>query len=149
MPKPIKRDKPPKAIFTNHCVVFIDFLGFRNVINSGSREMGNLLQISKAIQASESDFQMTLQPISEELGSIELKAAISAFSDHVVISYPLERMYIDDGLNDQTVPHIVMDHARKFIANIASVAFTLACLSGAGSLSGSCIITKGWCLGKV
>src|ERR1700732_4170211 len=119
-------------IFTDHCVVFIDFLGFTNVLRSGHDQMAALLKVLKALQASNSNFRITSHPISDQYGSVELRAAVSAFSDHVVISYPLERMYIDKGRNENTVPYMVMDHARRFIAEVAAVAFTLGLLVRGG-----------------
>jgi hypothetical protein len=143
-----KNGADPRAIFTDHCVVFIDFLGFRDIINTAPEKMDNLLQILKALQSSRSEFQITKQVISKELGSIELKAAMSAFSDNVVLSYPLERMYIDDGLNEQTAPYIVMDHARKFIADLASVAFTLGLLIRGGMTIGKLYHQEGVVFGQ-
>jgi hypothetical protein len=142
-----KPSRRRKQIFTDHCVVFIDFLGFRNVLNNKGK-MRNLLMILKALQASKSNFQINKKVIDERLGSIELQAAISSFSDNVVISYPLEQMYTDDGLNENTVPYIVMDHARAFVAQIATVAFTLGLLIRGGITIGKLYHHEGVVFGQ-
>jgi hypothetical protein len=137
-----------EQIFQDHCVVFVDFLGFSNIVASGDDKMADLLKILRALQSSQSDFAISHRPIDERLGSIEVKAALSAFSDHVVISYPLERMYVDKGLNEQTIPYIVMDHARSLIADIASRAFTLGMLVRGGITVGKLYHEEGVVFGQ-
>ena len=137
-----------EQIFEDHCVVFVDFLGFSNIVASSDDKMADLLKILKALQSSRSDFGITHHPIDEKLGSIEVKAALSAFSDHVVISYPLERMYVHKGLNEQTIPYIVMDHARSLISDIAAAAFTLGLLVRGGMTIGKLYHREGVVFGQ-
>jgi hypothetical protein len=135
-------------IFTDHCVVFMDFLGFTNILRNGDAKMAALLKVLKALRASNSHFQITSHAISDHYGSVELRAAISAFSDHVVISCPLQRMYIDKGLNENTIPYMIMDHARRFIAEIAAVAFTLGLLVRGGITVGKLYHHEGVVFGQ-
>jgi hypothetical protein len=137
-----------EKIFEDHCVVFVDFLGFSNIVASGDEKMADLLTILKALQSSRSDFRIAHQLIDERHGSVEIKAAISAFSDHVVISYPLERMRVAEGLDDQTIPYIVMDHARAMISEIASLAFTQNLLVRGGITIGKLYHQEGVVFGQ-
>jgi hypothetical protein len=86
--KPTAASAAKDQIFKDHCVIFVDFLGFSNIVAGGDDKMADSLTILKASQSSRSEFGITHQPLDERLGSIEVKAAMFAFSDHVVIRLP-------------------------------------------------------------
>jgi hypothetical protein len=136
-----------KEILEDHCIIFVDFLGFSNIVHDTSKTL-EVLGILQALQSSRKNFRITKEFNDEHLGQLELQAAVSAFSDHVVISYPLKRMYVDKGLNEQTIPYLVMDHARALISNIAVAAFSIGLLIRGGMTIGKLYHHKGVVFGE-
>jgi hypothetical protein len=57
-------------------------------------------------------------------------------------------MYVDKGLNEQTIPYIVMDHARSLISKIASLAFTQNLLVRGGMTIGKLYHQEGVVFGQ-
>lgn len=79
------------STFQKHLIVYIDILGFSNSVQDNEKkyELLNLVHSWKSHekQYNKCDIKIKKTPIGEE---ITIPYVSSAFSDHIVISYPLE-----------------------------------------------------------
>lgn len=78
------------GMYENHLVAFVDFLGFQEALAEGGRA-DSILELLTTISGFQGDFQSQQVP-AENGQTFNIRPAIAAFSDNIVISYPLERL---------------------------------------------------------
>jgi hypothetical protein len=115
---------------------FIDFLGFSEVDaeideTTRSRVLGLLLSLSTL----RGEFE--LQSTFHESGKMtSFKPAISTFSDHIVISYPLQQIFAETGSYEQVGALVVMSQFTDLLTRIAAAALRIGFLVRGGATIG-------------
>lgn len=131
-------------------VVFFDLLGTRQAIEDEQRAPA-LLKVLTNVASWRSEFQIETQA-TDQLGSrkISIKPAVSVFSDHVVISYSLERIRRDAELNlqEHVIANIVHGQVRGTIATAAAHALELGFLLRGGATIGKLFHERGIIFGE-
>jgi hypothetical protein len=127
---------------------FIDFLGFSEVSTRTDEttrlKILNLLLSLSALRG-EFDVQSTLE---ENAKSSQIKPAITTFSDHIVISFPLEPIYADTGFDQSVVALIVLDQFNRLLARIAAAALRIGFLVRGGATIGKLYHARGVVFGE-
>src|SRR5271154_625715 len=83
--------------YEEQLTVYLDFLGFSEVSNAADETLRTrVLQLLKSIASLRSEF--AFESSQEERGTrFRFRPAISTFSDHIVISWPLAPFLADEG----------------------------------------------------
>jgi hypothetical protein len=113
--------------YDDHLVVYADFLGFKDETFDDTPRTEKILRMLATLASLESDFSIEIKTRGS-LGAVKIQPAISAFSDHIVISFPLRGMVVVGGPDDNKIPFIVLDQVRRMIAALAFGAFQLGFL---------------------
>ena len=101
--------KPPS--YTEHLTIFADLLGFEEAIGTADDSLRlSILKLLTDLAAPRADFFISSTPI--ETGGIQhvIRPAIRTFSDHIVISYDLERVYADSKYHNHALYGWVADN---------------------------------------
>jgi hypothetical protein len=125
--------KPPS--YTEHLTIFADLLGFEEAIGTADDSLRlSILKLLTDLAALRADFFISSTPI--ETGGIQhvIRPAISTFSDHIVISYDLERVYADIGEN--IAKFVLLNQAQSLLSAIAGQALRLGFLFRGGATIG-------------
>jgi hypothetical protein len=78
------------TIYEDHLVAFIDILGFRDAIGDEHRA-ANFLKMLKALAEYNDNFELEFKPAANGRDrSTAITPAVTAFSDNIVISYPVK-----------------------------------------------------------
>ena len=130
---------------------FIDFLGFSEV----SKETDNtsrlkVLNLLLSLSALRSEFAIHSAPNEGGGTSHRIIPAISTFSDHIVISYPLERIARDVGpsSNDSAVAFFILSGFNRLLRSIAAAALRLGFLIRGGATIGKLYHSQGVVFGE-
>jgi hypothetical protein len=127
---------------------FVDFLGFSEAASktdeaTRSKVLDLLLSLSTLRR--EFDLQSTAQ---EGGKKISLKPAISTFSDHVVISYPLQPIYADTGPDGHIGAIFIMRQFNDLLTRIAAAALRIGFLVRGGATIGKLYHAQGVVFGE-
>ena len=129
---------PPttEPTYEDQFTVFVDFLGFkevsRNIDDTKRKEILELLEDLAALRG-----EFAVQKLDEESGiSISFKPAISTFSDHIVISYPMRVIRDQHGSHESIPPIFIASHFVKLLGKIAAAALRIGFLVRGGSAIG-------------
>lgn len=76
-----------------------------------------------------------------------MRPAVSTFSDHIVVSYPLQPLY-DAGSDEQFTAYTVLYHFSKLLASIAAAALRIGFLVRGGATIGKLYHTRGVVFGE-
>src|SRR5271154_6180098 len=114
--------------YSDHFTIFADLLGFEAAIAISDDTLRlSILKLLTDLSALKSDFTLTATPIPDQTGKhFVIRPAVSTFSDHIVISYPLERVYAE--LGEQTAPLVLLNQSQTLLAAIAGQALRLGFL---------------------
>jgi hypothetical protein len=110
-------------------------LGFEEAIGTADDSLRlSILKLLTDLAALRADFFISSTPI--ETGGIQhvIRPAISTFSDHIVISYDLERVYADIGEN--IAKFVLLNQAQSLLSAIAGQALRLGLLFRGGATIG-------------
>jgi hypothetical protein len=81
------------SILTPHLVAYMDLLGFRSAVAAPTDEVQALiLDALKQFKGAEQDFEIRVERTGEGQHTTHVKPGISAFSDHLVMSFNLADM---------------------------------------------------------
>src|ERR1700691_3930638 len=101
---------------------FIDFLGFSEVSTSAD-DTTRLKLLNLLLSLSSLRGEFDLQSTVEETGKrSQIKPAISTFSDHIVISFPLEPVLKEMDSNEHVAGFVIMMQFNRLLTNIAAAA---------------------------
>jgi hypothetical protein len=127
---------------------FVDFLGFREIstqTDDATRlKVLNLLLALSALRG-EFDVQTTAQETSK---TSSVKPAISTFSDHIVISYPLQPIYADTGFSEQVAGIVVLRQFGILLTSIAAAALRIGFLVRGAATIGKLYHARGVVFGE-
>ena len=127
---------------------FLDFLGFREVSaqtdDTTRLRVLNLLLALSALRG-EFDVQSTVQETGK---STSIKPAISTFSDHIVISYPLQPIYADTGFSEQVAGIVILQQFGNLITSIAAAALRIGFLVRGAATIGKLYHARGVVFGE-
>jgi hypothetical protein len=130
---------------------FIDFLGFSEV----SRETDDtsrlkVLDLLLSLSALRTEFAIHSAPIESGGTSHRIIPAISTFSDHIVISYPLERIADELGpsSNDSAAAFFILSGFNRLLRSIAAAALRLGFLIRGGATIGMLYHSRGVVFGE-
>jgi hypothetical protein len=134
--------------YEDHFTAFVDFLGFREV--SGSVDDGRRLKILELLRSlaalrAEFDFQQSPQ----ESGGTQLRItpSVSTFSDHIVVSWPLDALGKSDGkpdgLDASAVAFFLSSNLARLLSSIAAAALRLGFLVRGGATIGKLYHSQG------
>ncbi len=122
--------------YEEHFTAFVDILGFKEVSketdDTRRSKVLSLLQSLSALRG-EFDVQSTTQ---ESRETSFIKPAISTFSDHIVISYPLRPIFDEMG-SDELIPAMfIMSGFAQLLRRIAAAALRIGFLVRGGATIG-------------
>jgi len=127
---------------------FVDFLGFSEAattIDETTRSKVLDLLLSLSTLRGEFDLQSTVQ---ESGKKISFKPAISTFSDHIVISYPLQPICADTGSDERIGGIFIMNHFTNLLTRIAAAALRIGFLVRGGATIGKLYHAQGVVFGE-
>jgi len=122
---------------------FIDFLGFSEVSTSTDDTTRlRLLNLLLSLSALRGEFD--LQSTVEESGKkSQIKPAISTFSDHIVISFPLEPVFKEMNSNEHVAGFVIMMQFNRLLTSIAAAALRIGFLIRGGATIGNLYHSRG------
>jgi hypothetical protein len=111
-------------------IAYFDLLGFRNLVRRGDTEAeAAIIKLLSSLSALVDDFHESRVPIGAGRVETTIKPAVSAFSDHIVYSYPMEAVR-------RAIPFWVLGSLAMAAAAIAYDAMQIGCLLRGGITSG-------------
>lgn len=128
-------------------VAYLDFLGFSEAsvnIDEATRE--KVLALLLALSALRGEFNMEVK-LHEGGSTSSIKPAISTFSDHIVISYPVQALS-DSGLNEQFAAFVVARDFTDLLRRIAGAALSIGFLVRGGASLGMMYHAQGVIFGE-
>ena len=127
---------------------FIDFLGFSEVSTSTDDSTRlKILNLLLSLSALRGEFDVQSTP--QETGKMhQIKPAISTFSDHIVISYPLGPISVDTGHDEHGTAVLVMVMFNKLLTSIAAAALRIGFLVRGGATIGKLYHAHGVVFGE-
>jgi hypothetical protein len=122
---------------------FVDFLGFKSV-STGSDDAIRLkiLELLRGLAALRSEFTVQKQDRPDGSMQTSFSAAISTFSDHIVISYPLHAM------GGEFARVSILNHFSRLAARIAAAALRIGFLIRGGVTIGKLFHAGGVVFGE-
>jgi hypothetical protein len=122
---------------------FIDFLGFSEVSTSiDDTTRLKLLNLLLSLSALRGEFD--LQSTVEESGKrSQIKPAVSTFSDHMVISFPLEPVFKEMDSDEHVAEFVIMMQFNRLLASIAAAALRIGFLIRGGATIGNLSHSRG------
>lgn len=133
-----------------HLVFFIDFLGFKNAVSTWEKgKMQSLITLVRNIRAQQTNFERRELTVEEGGNATGVNPAITAFSDSVVVSYPIKdleklspRVDLISGL------FLGLKMTQQWIGSLAVAAMKLGFLIRGGAAVGPLYHSEGVVLGQ-
>jgi hypothetical protein len=141
---------PPtmEPVYEEQFTVFVDFLGFSGVSRSADdTKRLKVLNLLRSLAALRGEFDV--QTATQGNGrTIRIKPAISTFSDHIVISYPLRAVRNEIG-SDELIPAIfIVNQFVSLLGRIAAAALRIGFLVRGGATIGKLYHARGVVFGE-
>ena len=112
---------------------FIDFLGFSEV-STHTDDTTRLKLLNLLLSLSSLRGEFDVQSTVEESGKrSQIKPAITTFSDHIVISFPLEPIVKEMGSDEHVASFIIMMQFNRLLTTIAAAALRIGFLIRGGN----------------
>ncbi len=127
------------SAYGDHFTVFIDLIGFaevsKNVHAAGHQRIFKLLVDVASLKGSFSASQEELVP--GQVNSYAATPEVSAFSDHVLFSFPLNELQKKfQSFGDHAIPNVVMHQSVSLISRIAARALSIGFMIRGGATIG-------------
>jgi hypothetical protein len=134
--------------YETHFTAFVDFLGFSEVsTKTDDITRSKVLSLLLSLSALRGEFHV--ESTSQENGKTShIKPAISTFSDHIVISYPLDPIYADTDFDEHTTAFFIMGQFTKLLTSIAAAALHIGFLVRGGATIGKLYHAQGVVFGE-
>ncbi|MFY9288467.1 MAG: hypothetical protein WAO98_08185 [Alphaproteobacteria bacterium] len=127
-------------------VFYIDFLGFADAVNDWSEEKKlKLISLLHNLESLKSEYNLTETKIDNGT-QYNIKPSITTFSDHIVISYPIDDLR--EKMKDSNPVFTALVLAHSMIGALAAQALNLGLLIRGGATIGPLYHTKGVVMGK-
>jgi hypothetical protein len=127
---------------------FIDFLRFSEISTTVTDDDTRLkiLELLQSLSMLRGDFDVKSQE--QENGRVShIKPAISTFSDHIVVSYPLEPISAE-GFNEHLTPFVIIVQFNRLLTKIAAAALRIGFLVRGGASIGKLYHARGVVFGE-
>jgi len=122
---------------------FIDFLGFSEV-STHTDDTTRLKLLNLLLSLSSLRGEFDVQSTVEESGKrSQIKPAITTFSDHIVISFPLEPIVKEMGSDEHVASFIIMMQFNRLLTTIAAAALRIGFLIRGGATIGNLYHARG------
>jgi hypothetical protein len=123
--------------YTEHFTIFADLLGFREAMASADdARRSQILTLLSELSRFQGDFSLETFPAAA--GStgktVQVRPAITTFSDHIVISFPLDR--IRSEFDERMTAMSVLSWATRLLARLSAGALRLGFLLRGGATIG-------------
>jgi hypothetical protein len=127
---------------------FVDFLGFSEASNRTDDETRlKILNLLRSLSALRGEFGVSIAP--EQSGKrINIKPAISSFSDNIVISYPLRPILASAEGNEQIAGLSILFNFNDLLTKISSAALSIGFLIRGGATIGKLYHANGVVFGE-
>jgi hypothetical protein len=127
----------------NQIVLLIDLLGFtESTSNENSPLLEHVLSLLKRIASMRSDFDLS-PTVKADWGSVhDVALSVSTFSDHIVISVPVDRIKSAEGLGD-FAPALALLAVWPLVATVATASLRLGFLIRGGMAYGKLYHSEG------
>jgi hypothetical protein len=129
-----------------HLVVYMDLLGTREAIRTwDGKKLNSFTTLLHNLAQIRSEFDVTETPAEGGTTQVRVRPAVTTFSDHIIISYPMERVqHFAGGQGLLMVLHM----AELLVARVAVAATGLGLLVRGGATVGQLYHSGGVVLGK-
>jgi hypothetical protein len=118
-----------------HLIFFIDFVGFAETVRTLDKEkMATLIALLRNLATLRSEFDFSEKQLVEGGIQRQFKAAITTFSDHIVISYPIEHLLKSGGNSLGLETGLLL--VQRIIGALAAAAVSLGLLIRGGATVG-------------
>jgi hypothetical protein len=139
---------PSEPKYEEQFTAFIDSLGFSEV-STGADDTSRLKVLDLLLSLSALRGEFDAQSTTREAGKTShIKPAISTFSDHIVMSYPLQPIYTEMGLGEQAGAFFIVTHFMRLLASIAAAALRIGFLVRGGATIGKLYHARGVVFGE-
>jgi hypothetical protein len=143
--------------YEDQFTAFIDLLGFKEFItrdnfdvrteDERTKKTKEVLDLLTSLSSLRGEFDVQSTP--QATGKThQIKPAISTFSDHIVISYPLDPISADTGFDDHGTAVLVMWHFNQLLTRIAAAALRIGFLLRGGATIGKLYHARGIVFGE-
>src|ERR1700738_1138670 len=127
---------------------FVDFLGFSEVSSrTADTTRQKILDLLLALSALRGEFDVQ-SAVNETGKTTTIKPAISTFSDHIVISFPLEPIYKDAGFDEHIGAFIILNQFNSLLSRLAAAALRIGFLIRGGATIGNLYHSSGVVFGE-
>jgi hypothetical protein len=127
---------------------FVDFLGFSEASRS-TDDATRLKVLSLLLSLSKLRGEFDLQSIAQENGKTHLiKPAVSTFSDHIVISYPVQPIRTEIEPQEHVAAFLIMTQFSQLLVRIAAAALRIGFLIRGGATIGKLFHGRGVVFGE-
>jgi hypothetical protein len=124
--------------YGEHFTVFADLLGFREAMGSADEaRRSQILTLLSQLSRLQGDFSLNSFPATEGSAArtVQVRPAITTFSDNVVISFPLDRIRAE--FDERTTAMSVLWWACQLLARLSAGALRLGFLLRGGAAIGN------------
>jgi hypothetical protein len=149
-PKQMPETQQTAPGYEEQFTAFIDFLGFSEVSKQTEDTTRlKILDLLLSLSALRSEFDIQSKPNEGGGTSHQIRPAISTFSDHIVVSFPLERIAHDLGPSDDRVlALVILNQFVRLLRSIAAAALRLGFLIRGGATIGKLYHSQGVVFGE-
>ena len=130
-----------EAKYEEHLVVFIDLLGVREASYDDKTTQENMLKLFTELATWSGEFSIRVKP-QENGNSIQVRPAVSTFSDHIILTYPIS------SLKEHNIDWAVLIFLQKIISKIAIQSLQREFLLRGGITIGSLYHSQGVVFGE-
>lgn len=132
------------ASFEEHFTAFVDFLGFREAAQElDETRRAELLQLLRSLSLLQGEFSAT-KNVTDTGTAHYIKPAITTFSDHIVISYPLRTLSEHAGLAEGDDPSFfIVFQFQQLLGRLAAAALKIGFLIRGGVTIGNLYHAQG------
>jgi len=134
--------------YEEHFTAFIDLLGFRDV-STGTDETTRLKVLAFLVSLAALRGEFDVQSTHDQTGTTtHIKPAVSTFSDHIVISYPLAQITASTGFDESRTALSILFNLNQLLSRIAVAAFAIGFLIRGGATIGKLYHSNGVIFGE-
>jgi hypothetical protein len=134
------------SLFEDQIVLYLDFLGFADAsVQLDDDLQRQLLALLQGIASLRSEFEAKAEHREDGSSQYSVRPAVSTFSDHIVISYPFERIKTGDSSFGEIV---VFHQIERYVSTIAAAALKIGFLIRGGVARGGLYHANGVVFGE-
>jgi hypothetical protein len=134
--------------YEEHFTAFIDFLGFAEGSTEADEERRtNILDLLLSLSALRGDFDLKIQGQDNGPKS-SIRPAITTFSDHIVISFPIASVIRDLQFDERTAAQFISNQFVALLQSIAASALRIGFLIRGGATIGKLYHNSGVVFGE-